>query len=107
MPKTKDGVYVIKTDEYKSTGTNWIALYVRAYNYAIYFNTFWADNISKEIKKFIGQKNIPRNIFRIQAFHLKMSGYFCIGIIGFILKGKSLLEYTSYFLQVNMKRMAK
>ena len=26
-----------------------------------------------------------------------MSGYFCIGLIDFMLKGKSLLEYTNLF----------
>ena len=26
-----------------------------------------------------------------------MWGYFCIGFIGFMLKGKSLLEYTNLF----------
>ena len=26
-----------------------------------------------------------------------MYGYFCIGFIGFIMKGKSLLEYTNLF----------
>ena len=26
-----------------------------------------------------------------------MSGYFCIGFIGFMLQGKSLLDYTNLF----------
>ena len=26
-----------------------------------------------------------------------MSGCFCIGFIGFMLKGKSLLDYTNFF----------
>ena len=28
LPKIKDGTYVINLDEFKSTGTHWIALYV-------------------------------------------------------------------------------
>ena len=28
LPKTKDGAYAINLDEFKSTGTLWIALYV-------------------------------------------------------------------------------
>ena len=30
----------------------------------------------------------------MQAYDLIMCGYFCIGFIDFMLKGKSLLEYT-------------
>ena len=33
-----------------------------------------------------------------------MWSYLCIGFIDFLLKGKSLLEYTILFLQTNMKR---
>ena len=37
-----------------------------------------------------------------------MCEYFCIGFIDFMLKVKSLLEYTQiYFLKMNIKRMAK
>ena len=38
-----------------------------------------------------------KNIYRIQGYNLIMCGYFCIGFIDFILKGKSLLEYTNLF----------
>ena len=36
-------------------------------------------------------------IYRIQAYGSIMWGYFCIGFIGFMLKGKSLLFYTNLF----------
>ena len=42
-------------------------------------------------------KNIITNIHRIQAYDLIMCGYFCIGFIDFMLKGKSLLDYTNLF----------
>ena len=51
----------------------------------------------KEIFKFRGNKNTVTNIYRIKAYDLIMCGYFCIGFIYFMLKGKSLLEYTSLF----------
>ena len=54
-------------------------------------------HIPKEIKKFIGSKNIITNIYRIQAYDTIMCGYFCIGFIDFMLKGKSLLEYINLF----------
>ena len=33
----------------------------------------------------------------MQAYDLIMCEYFCIGFIDFLLKGKSLLDYTSLF----------
>ena len=36
-----------------------------------------------------------------------MCGYFCIGFIDFILKGKSLLEYTNVFSPNEYKRNDK
>ena len=70
-----------------------------------YFDSFEVEYITKEIRKFIGKKNITTNIYRIQAYDSIMCGHFCIRFIDFMLKGKSLLEYTnfSYFLIMNMK----
>ena len=34
----------------------------------------------------------------MQAYGPIMCGYFCIGFINFMLKGKSLLHYTNLFL---------
>ena len=45
-------------------------------------------------KKFIGNKNIIVNIYRIKTYG-SICGYFCIGSIDFMLKGKSLLDYTN------------
>ena len=63
----------------------------------VYFDSFGVEHIPKEITKFIGNKNIITNIYRIQAYDLIMCGYFCIGFIDFTLKGKNLLEYTNLF----------
>ena len=62
-----------------------------------YFDSFGCEHILKEIKKFIGNKNIITNIFRIQACNSIMCGHFCIGFIDFMLKDKSLLDYTNLF----------
>ena len=61
------------------------------------FDSFRVEHIPKRIQKFIGNKNIITNIYRIQAYDSLMCGYFCIGFIDFKLKGKSLLEYTNLF----------
>ena len=42
----KDGAYVINLDEYNSTGTDWIALYIYDNN-VIYFDSFGTKYISK------------------------------------------------------------
>ena len=95
LTKIKNGAYIINVDEYASIGTHWIALYVNAKN-VTYFDSFGVEHIPKEIRKFIGNKNIT-NIYRIQAYDSIMCGYICIGFIDFMLKGKSLLEYTNLF----------
>ena len=59
--------------------------------------TFLVENISKEIKKFIDNKNITTNIFRIQVYNSVMCGYFCIGFVDFMLAGKSLTDFTNLF----------
>ena len=58
-------------------------------------DSFGVEHIPKETKKFIGNKNIITNIHRIQAYNSLMCGYFCIVFIDFMLKGKSLLDYTN------------
>ena len=52
--------------------------------------------VPKEIKKFIGNKNNITNIYWIKAYN-SICGYFCIGFINFMLKGKSFLYYTNLF----------
>ena len=56
-----------------------------------YFDSFGVEHIPKEIKKFIGNKNITTNVFRMQAYNSIMCGYFSIEFIDFMLKGKILL----------------
>ena len=60
-----------------------------------YFDSFQMKYHQKEIKKFIGNKNFGTNILRIQTYSSIMCRYFCIGFIDFMLKGKSLLDYTN------------
>ena len=48
-------------------------------------------------QKFIGYENIKTNIFRIQTDNWIMSGYFCSLFLDYMLKGKTLVDYTSLF----------
>ena len=73
-----------------------IALYFNNNN-VTYFGSFGVEHIPKEIKRFIGNKDIITNIYRIQAYNSIICGYFCIGFIDFMLKSKSLPDYTNLF----------
>ena len=103
LPKIKKGAYVINLDEYENTGTHWIALFVKT-NEVIYFDSFGIEHIPKEINKFIGNKEIKASIFRIQAYDSIMCGYFCIEFINYMLKGKTLLDYTNLFSPNHFKK---
>ena len=101
--KIRDGAYVINLDEYSDIGTHWFSLYVKS-NDITYFDSFGVEHIPDEIKAFIKNKNIKTNIFMIQAYDSIMCGYFGIGFIGFIFKGKTLTEYTNLSSPNNLKR---
>ena len=53
-----------------------------------YFDNLSVDCISKEIKKFMGNKLITTNIYRIQAYDSIMCEYFYIEFIDFVFKVK-------------------
>ena len=110
--KIKKGAYVINLDEYENTGTHWVSLFVKT-NEAIYFDSFGIEHIPKEINTFIcskelgsdvGNKKIKASIFRIQAYHSIMCGYFCTEFINYMLKGKTLLDYTNLFSPNDFKK---
>ena len=71
---------------------------------ATYFDRFGYEHIPKEIKKFINNKNIIANIFRIQAYDSVMCGYFCIGFINYMFMGKSLTDFTNIVLPSDFKK---
>ena len=110
--KIKKGAYVINLDEYENTGTYWVSFFVKA-NEVIYFDSFGVEHIPKEINKFIrskelgsavDNKKIKASIFRIQAYDSIMCGYFCIEFINYMLKGKTLLDYTNLFSSNDFKK---
>ena len=54
-------------------------------------------NILQKKLKFIGNKNIMGNIYKIQENNSTMYENFCIGSIDFMLKDRRLFDYTNYF----------
>ena len=112
LPKTiKKGAYVINLDEYTNIGTHWIALYVNEItlktNKVIYFDSFGVEHIPKEIKQFIGNKDIKANTFRSQTYDSIMCGYFFIEFINYMFDGKSLIDFTSLFSPHDFKKNDK
>ena len=102
LQKIKDGEYIINLDEYSDIGTRWVASYVQ--NNVTYFDSFRVEHVPKEIRTFIGNKNIKTNIFRIQTYDSIVCGYFCIGFIDFMLAGKTLTDFTNLSSPNNFKR---
>ena len=94
--KIKGVAYIINYDEYADIGTSWIALFCNRSEF-VYFDSFGVENVTEEIKEFIGNKNLTANIFRVQTNNSVMCGYFCIGFIDFMLAGKDLVDFTSLF----------
>ena len=107
LPKMiKNGAYLINLDEYADVGTYWISFDTKN-NEVIYFDSFGVEHVPKEVKNFIGNKDIKANIFRIQAYNLIMCGYFCIGFIDFMLAGKTLIDFTSLLSPHNFEKNDK
>ena len=68
LPKIRDWAYVTNLGKHKSKGAHWKALYVNgnnvwASNNAAYFDSVGVEHILKEIKKFIGKRNITKIFF--------------------------------------------
>ena len=104
LPGIKDGAYIINLDEHSDIWTHWVALWVKDDNNVTYFDSFGVEHIPKQIKAFVNNKNIKTNIFRIEAYDSIMCAYFCITFIDFMLKRKTLTQYTNLFSSNNFKK---
>ena len=82
---------------------HWVVLFAKS-NEVIYFDSFVVEHIPKEIEKFIGSRTIKSNMFRIQDYNSIMRGYFCILFIEFMLKGKTLNDFTNLFSPNDFKK---
>ena len=75
--KIKDGEYIINLDEYADISIRWIALYCKNIG-IIYFDM---NIFLKNLKEFVGKKNLKINIFRIHSNNSVMCGCFYIGVL--------------------------
>ena len=76
-----------------------MALYVKAISRAhlTMQPTLTALELNIFQRKFIGNKNITTNIYRIEAYDSIMCRYLCTGFVDFMVKDKNLLDYTNLF----------
>ena len=61
-----------------------------------YFDSLKVKHIPKEIRKFIENKNIKTNSYRIQAYGSVACGYFCVGFIDFMLKKLNFIRVYKF-----------
>ena len=85
--RIKGAAYIINLDEYSDIETHWVVLYVNNKT-VTYFDSFRVEHIPKEVKKFINNKNITADIFRIQAYDSVMCGFFVLVLSIICLWGK-------------------
>ena len=62
------------------------------------------NTFQKKSKKFINDKNVIANIFRLQAYDSVTQCYFYIVFIDYMFKGKSLTDYANLFSPDNFKK---
>ena len=70
----------------------------------LFFYSFGIEHFPKEIEHAIGNKEIKASIFRLQAYGSIMCEYYCIEFIYYMLKGKTLLDYTNLFSPNDFKK---
>ena len=96
LQKIKDGTYIINLDEYSNIGTHWVAFYVQN-NHATYFDSFRGEHIPKEIKTFIGNKNISNTSIWLKKI-------FVLDLLILCLQERLKLTLQIFFSPSNFKR---
>ena len=102
--KIKDRAYLIDLDEYADVGTHWIALHALNNNDLFILIVLVLKTFLKRLSALLVYKNMQTNVFRIQAHHSAMCGYFCIAFIDYILVGKTLFDYTGLLSLHDLKK---
>lgn len=83
LPKIKNRTYFMNFKEYTNIETHLFARHVKNET-ATFFDSFSDAHIPKDIKKFVINKIIKTNIYRIQVYDSMMCLRFCIGFIDFV-----------------------
>ena len=102
LPNIQKGTHVINLQDSLGPGTYWVVVFVKK-NEVIYFDSFGVEYIPREIEKSVGNKNIKTNLFRI-IYNSVMRGYICILFVEFMLKSKTLTDFSSLFSPWDFKK---
>ena len=106
LHRIKDGAYLINLDDKNSKGTHWVSLFIDR-STAVHFDSFGIEFVPQEVLNKIKNKSINHNIFRIQDNESVTCGFYCIAFIGYMLAGKTLLDYTNLFSPNDYKKNDK
>ena len=68
------------------------------------FNSFAVEHIPKELKHLLTIKKLKQIFLEYEDMISVMCGYFCIGFIHFMFKGKTLIGYTILFSPNNFEK---
>ena len=106
LHRIKDGAYLINLDDKNSKGTHWVSLFIDR-STGVHFDSFGIEYVPQEVLNKIKNKSINHNIFRIQDNESVTCGFYCIAFIGYMLAGKTLLDYTNLFSPNDYKKNDK
>ena len=80
-------------------------IYLKNKGWGICNKSWWVNTFQEKFKNLLVTINIQTNIFRIEAYNPVMCGYFCIVFIDFILKNKSLTDFTNLYSPNDFKKL--
>ena len=75
-------------DANESAGTHWTSFYVNAENVTYFWELLEFNIFHKQNRKFIGNKDILTNVYKIQACKSIICIYVFIGFVDIMLKDK-------------------
>ena len=106
MPRIKNGTHVINIDNKNNKRTHKVSLFIDI-NKDAYLDSFEIEYIPQEVLNKIKDISVTHNIFRIQDNESFMCGFEYIDFIEYMLEGKTLLDYTSFFSRNGYKKKDK
>ena len=93
----KNGAYVINLDDLSAHLEHIGSFCICKNNNVTYFDSFAVGHIPEEVKRFVGNKKIKSNMYRLQHYYSIMCGYYCIAFIDHMFNGGTLQSFNKMF----------
>ena len=103
LSRIKHEAYVINLVDKPSEATRWVSLFFDL----MILRLFGIEYTTQEVLSNFKDTSIMRNLFRIKSNNSIMYGFYCITFKEYMISGKTLLDYTNFFLLATIKRMAR